>query len=322
MILKFPASFSNSKRERTLGKATGKRRYDLPLNRNDSARFLVTLIGLMAFLAVLAISSYFVLGAMSSRWTSGLEDKMTIEIPAQTEDGRLLSPEEMAPLTRAAADVLTHHSAVKSHHVMTPDEIHELVKPWLGEANLGSGQMPLPGLISLELKPDTPREAVKSLSAQIAAAAPGAHLDTHETWLKDVLRFTGALQFASTLLLIVIGVTTVIAVAGAVRARLAVHRADVELLHLMGAADRYISSQFQRHSMLLGLTGGVTGTVAGIIALVIIGWVSGEMDVNLLPEYKITITQAVVTLILPLVVTGLATLTAQRTVMRELLSMP
>lgn len=317
MMLKFPKN-----RERTLGKATGKRRYDLPLNRNDSARFLVTLIGLMTFLAVLAISAYFALGAMSERWTSGLEDKMTIEIPAQTAEGLLLRPDEMAPITQAAARVLETHPAVKSYHVMTAEEIHELVKPWLGDSNLSAEQMPLPGLISLEFKADTPRDVVKTLGDNIATAAPGARLDTHETWLKDVLRFTGALQFAATLLLIVIGVTTVIAVAGAVRARLAVHRADVELLHLMGAADRYISSQFQRHSLLLGLTGGAAGTCAGIIALLVIGWASGEMDVNLLPEYTVTVTQIIVTLILPLIIAGLATVTAQRTVMRELMGMP
>lgn len=314
--------FSRFKRERTLGKATGKRRYDLPLNRNDSSRFLVTLIGLMTFLAVLAISAFFALGAMSERWTSGLEDKMTVEIPAQTAEGLLLKPDEVKQIADAAASVLQAHPAVEDHHVMTPDEIYELVKPWLGDMQIGNDQMPLPGLISLTLKPDTPRDTVRALADKISAAAPGARLDTHETWLKDVLRFTGALQFAATLLLAVIGVTTVIAVAGAVRARLAVHRADVELLHLMGAADRYISGQFQRHSLLLGLTGGAVGTFAGLIALLIIGWISGEMDVNLLPEYTVTPLQIGATLILPLVIAALATLTARQTVMRALVEMP
>ncbi len=314
--------FSRFKRERTLGKATGKRRYDLPLNRNDSSRFLVTLIGLMTFLAVLAISAFFALGAMSERWASGLEDKMTVEIPAQTAEGLLLKPDEVAQIAEAAASVLQIHPAVESHHVMTPDEIHELVKPWLGDMQVGNDQMPLPGLISLTLKPDTPRDSVKALADKISAAAPGARLDTHETWLKDVLRFTGALQFAATLLLAVIGVTTVIAVAGAVRARLAVHRADVELLHLMGAADRYISGQFQRHSLLLGLAGGAIGTFAGLIALLIIGWISGEMDVNLLPEYTLSAKQIILTLLLPLVIAALATVTARRTVMRALVEMP
>ncbi len=314
--------FSRFKRERTLGKASGKRRYDLPLNRNDSSRFLVTLIGLMTFLAVLAISAFFALGAMSERWTSGLEDKMTVEIPAQTAEGLLLKPDEVAHIAEAAASVLAIHPAVETHHIMTTNEIHELVKPWLGEMMASNDQMPLPGLISLTLKHDTPYDAVQSLADKISTAAPGARLDTHETWLKDVLRFTGALQFAATLLLAVIGVTTVIAVAGAVRARLAVHRADVELLHLMGAADCYISGQFQRHSLLLGLTGGAMGTLAGLLALLIIGWISGEMDVNLLPEYTLTAGQIIATLILPLVIAALATLTARHTVMRALVEMP
>ncbi len=317
MVLKFPGS-----RERTLGKASGKRRYDLPLNRSDSTRFLVTLIGLMTFLAVLAIAAYFALGAMSDRWASGLEDKMTIEIPAETAEGLLLKPDEVQRLSETAASILDNYPAVQSYHVMTAAEIQELVKPWLGESTLDPDQMPLPGLISVEMKPDTERAQVTSLAEKIAVAAPGARLDTHETWLQDVLRFTGALQFAATLLLLVIGLTTVISVAGAVRARLAVHRADVELLHLMGAADRYISRQFQRHSLLLGLTGGAAGTIAGIIALALIGWLSGEMDVNLLPEYSVTIMQGITTLLLPLVIAALATVTARHTVLRELSGMP
>jgi cell division transport system permease protein len=321
MIMKFPYKFSG-KRERTLGKARGKRRYDLPLSNNDSTRFLVTLIGLMTFLAVLAIATFFALDALSTRWTSGLEDKATIEIPAQTAEGLLLTADELSQKAQTAASVLENHPAIKAYHVMTADEIQELVKPWLGEGTADTGQMPLPGLISVEIKPDTPRDVVMALGEKIALAAPGARLDSHETWLKDVLRFTGALKFAATLLILVIGLTTMIAVAGAVRARLAIHRADVELLHLMGAADRYISGQFQRHSLLLGLTGAAAGVLSGVIALGLIGWASGEMDVNLLPEYSVGIAQVIVTIMLPLVIAGLATMTARQTVMRELSGMP
>lgn len=316
------AIFPSRKSERTLGKATGKRRYDLPLNRNDSTRFLTTLIGLMTFLAVLAISAFFVLGAMTERWTSGLEDKITIEIPAETADGLLLKQDELALLSQTTTSILATHPFVKTYHVMTLAEIQELVEPWLGESTLDPEQIPLPGLISVEMKPDTPRETIQSLTEKISVAAPGVRLDTHETWLKDVLRFTGALQFSATLLIIVIGFTTVIAVAGAVRARLAVHRADVELLHLMGAADQYISRQFQRHSLLLGLTGGAAGTIAGIIALLLVGWLSGEMNVNLLPEYHVSFLQVITIILLPLIIAALATVTARQTVLRELSGMP
>lgn len=324
MAFKFPALLSSklAKRERTLGKATGKRRYDLPLNRSDSTRFLVTLIALMTFLAVLAIAAFFALGAMSERWTSGLENKMTIEISAQTPEGLLRTPEDVAKITAAASSVLAAHPAVQSHHALSSAEIHALVAPWLGDSQLSVDQMPLPGLISLELNPGTAREVVTMLGEKITAAAPGARLDTHETWLSDVLRFTGALQFAATLLLAVIGVTTVIAIAGAVRARLAVHKADVELLHLMGAADRYISNQFQRHALLLGLAGGATGMLAGLCALIIIGWLSGEMDVNLLPEYKVSVMQMIIICALPLMIAALAAATARQTVLRALREMP
>src|SRR5690606_32284625 len=105
-------------------------------------------------------------------------------------------------------------------------------------------------------------EALRALDMRIKAVAPDARMDTHEAWLRDLMRFTGALQFAAALLTIVIGITTATAVAGAVRARLAVHGAEVEILHLMGAADHYIARQFQRHSMVLALQGGMAGVIA------------------------------------------------------------
>ncbi|MBI2234772.1 MAG: permease, partial [Micavibrio aeruginosavorus] len=69
-------------KERTIGRAE-KRRYDLPLNKGAGTAFLVTLIGLMTFLAMLALTSSFTLSAMTQRWTSGLENRITIEIPTQ-----------------------------------------------------------------------------------------------------------------------------------------------------------------------------------------------------------------------------------------------
>lgn len=314
-IFSFPA---RTKKARTLGKAHGKRRYDLPLNRGGSTNFLVVLIGLMTLLAVLAISASFALAAMTDRWTSGLEGRLTIEIPAETAEGVLLTPQDVSALSQTAASVLENYPPVSRFHIMTSDEIQELVKPWLGENTLNRDQLPLPGLISVEMKPGTPRESIDALAEKIKSAAPGARLDTHETWLKDVLRFTGALRFAALLLMIIISITTVIAVAGAVRARLAVHHADVELLHLMGAADHYISSQFQRHVLILGLLGGLAGTIAGALALIIIGWLSGEMDVNLLPDYTISLLQMGAIALLPVVIGLLATVTARQTVLHEL----
>jgi cell division transport system permease protein len=147
-------------------------------------------------------------------------------------------------------------------------------------------------------------------------------MDTHEEWLNDLLRFTGALNLAAIILALVIGVTMVTAVGGAVRSRLAIHRAEVELLHLMGASDRYITRQFQRHSLILALRGGFIGAVFGALFLVLIGWVAGQMGVAILPDFRLDPVQMMLLAMIPLVAGLIATVTARWTVTRVLTTFP
>ena len=67
----------------SLGVSKKKRDYDLPLNKGSGGQFLSTLIALMTFLAILALSASFTLSEMTSRWVSGLENKASVEIPAE-----------------------------------------------------------------------------------------------------------------------------------------------------------------------------------------------------------------------------------------------
>jgi cell division transport system permease protein len=306
--------------EKVLGRVTEKRQYDLPLNKDAGTGFLILLVALMSFLTVLAVAASFALSAMTDRWTTGLENKVTVEIPATDSAGNPLKAEDIARLTAQVAAQLQSHPAVAELHVLTQEEIADLVKPWLGE-NMLSQNFPVPGLISLTLH-GVEDQTLKILEGRIQSVAPQARLDTHESWLKDLLRFTNALRFSAFLLIIIIGFTMATAVAGAIRSRMAVHSAEVELLHFMGAADRYIARQFQRHSLILALRGGLAGLAAAAVALFIIGWLSGEMSVSLLPDFSLHPAQIILIGSLPALIALLATVTAGRTVRRVLETLP
>jgi cell division transport system permease protein len=304
---------------KTLGKAE-KRRYDLPLNRSTGTGFLMILIGLMTFLGILALALSFTLSAMTHRWTSGLENRLTIEIPAQTADGALMDHQAISTSTRNVASALRGLTGITSIHVLSDEEISKLVEPWLGD-DLLKGDFPIPGIISVETS-QTNARILKDIRSRIAEAAPNARMDTHEEWLNDLLRFTGALQLGALILTLVIGMTTVTAVAGAIRSRLAINRAEVELLHLIGANDRYITRQFQRHSLILALRGGIAGAVAGAAALMLIGWVAGQMGVAILPDFHLSPVQTGLLALVPVAAAAIATLTARWTVLRVLATFP
>ena len=307
------------KKDRRLG-SSSKRQYDIPLNKNDGADFLVLLIALMTFLAVLAMSGSFALSSMTKRWSSGLENKLTIEIPAEKSDGSLRSSEQIKGFTDKVLKSLEGNPGIKSAVMLEKDDIQELISPWLGD-DMVLDDIPLPGLVSVELHVSTP-EVLTGLEKDMALINDNIRIDTHETWLLSLLRVTGALQYSASFITLIIALTTIIAVAGGVRARMAIHREDVELLHLMGASDGYITKQFQRHALILAIKGALAGTIAGIIILLIINGVSGDAEGGMLPDMNLNAVHIVALIALPGFACLIAALASRFTVLRVLSAMP
>lgn len=312
--------FLSHKKDKKLGIAEGKRRYDLPLASDAGTGFLVLLIALMTFLAVLALGVSFTLGSMTARWSSGLENKVTIEIPMEKSDGGMRTKSDIAYLKDEISKRLANDPNIKRLEIMEDRAVQDLLSPWLGdEAVLDN--IPLPGLISAELNISDP-DITNKLRTTLKAINPDLHLDTHENWLGDLLRMAGALQLAAGFVALIIGLTTITAIAGAMRSRMAVHAEDVQLLHLMGASDEYITRQFQRHALILSLQGAVAGGLAGAVVLLLIGLVSGDAAAALVPDFTMGPAHIGIFLFLPLAVCAVATITARFTVLRVLSTMP
>ena len=97
-----------------------------------------------------------------------------------------------------------------------------------------------------------------------------------ETWGTLPTLFAGSV-FALGLILVIIA--TIISVSFATRGAMAANRPIVEVLHFVGAGDRYIANRFLRHFLRLGLEGGIIGGVAAMLLFgfseSIAGWFSG-----------------------------------------------
>ncbi len=307
-------------RNRILGVAKERRRYDLPLTGSSNNNFLRLLIGLMCVLGILALAASFALTAMNKRWSQGLENRISVEIPAADSGGEVIDQSLVKSMTDDAAQLLNQSKDVKEAAIMEESQIRELLAPWLG-TDMVMDSVPVPGLISVTFNEGTQPD-LKSLEAQLKEVAPRARIETHESWLADVLRFTGALQFAAILLGLIIGVTTLVAIAGGVRSKLSENKEELELLHLMGASDSYIAKQLQRHTLILSLQGGAGGVAAGLLLLVLIALIAGNIGVNLVPDFKLGGMQKLALVLMPLPVAALAMLTARHTVLRVLRKMP
>ena len=87
----------------------------------------------------------------------------------------------------------------------------------------------------------------------------------------------GTVVVIATIIFVLVMIAMVLAVGFATRGAMAGNREIIEVLHLVGAADGYISRQFQRHFFRLGLRGGAIGGGAAILVFILAASLSALM---------------------------------------------
>ena len=86
-----------------------------------------------------------------------------------------------------------------------------------------------------------------ALRSRVTQVAPTASVDDHRAWIERMRSMTGATVFAGLGILALVIIATIISVSFATRGAMAANRPIVEVLHFVGAGDRYIANRFLRH---------------------------------------------------------------------------
>ena len=298
------------------------RRGDLPLDRDPTGRFLPWLVALMVYLAALALVCAMVMSKMVERWDTGLSGSITVQIPPKQDAPG--GPAEAGAAADASLDavieILLATPGVISAEVLEPDEIVRLLEPWLG-AGASYGDLPLPELIAVGIDPSAAPDFEK-LSQRLARAAPGTILDDHQSWLGQLLDLARSIELVAALVVVLVGASAVTMVVFATRMGLAIHGRVIELLHLIGAQDSYVAREFEVHSLKLALRGGVFGLALAVLTVVLVERLFERMEAALLPDLALLPGEWALLALLPLVVAGIAMLTARLTVLGTLGRMP
>ena len=164
-------------KNRSLTTARDKRKYDLPLNKDSGGLFLKTLMALMSILAIFALSSSFALSHISERWSSGLENKATVEIPTEDKFGKLIPEQIMERTTKNVMDLLENNTNIETVQHMSDEDVKTLVAPWLGE-DIAFDNVTLPKIITLSFK-DKHNANPKILESRLKNYGEHIRLDTH-----------------------------------------------------------------------------------------------------------------------------------------------
>jgi cell division transport system permease protein len=235
-----------------------------------AGRALIAVVAIMTFLASITTGAVLLVSASAAEWQSDVASEITIQVrPAA---GRDIERDAVA-----VAEALRAQPGIVGVRPFSKDESAKLLEPWLG-SGLSLDELPVPRVIVARIAPGATLD-LAGLRGRVAQAAPSASVDDHRAWIERMRSMTGAIVFAGIGILALVIIATIISVSFATRGAMAANRPIVEVLHFVGAGDRYIANRFLRHFLRLGLQGGIIGGGAAMLAFgfseSIAGWFSG-----------------------------------------------
>jgi cell division transport system permease protein len=289
-------------------------RSSAPLLPKEDARevALFFVICALCFLAALsglvARSAY----AAADQWTEEVTGQITVRIRGTADDAA------------RATDLVKTQPDIASARLLSRAEAEELLRPWLGSAGLPA-DLPLPHLIAAEAKPGAagPGGAGDRLSAALKAKGFNAIVDDHVVWSADAKRAIDSAGFVALCAVLLLGATGLAVIAFATHATLLARRDIVELLHLSGAKDSFISGLFERRFLMLGVQAGALGALLafGVGAFLIFAARQADHETWLLPQLSLSLADGLILGLSPLIAGAAAMLAARITVMRSLSAM-
>ncbi|HUS95108.1 MAG TPA: ABC transporter permease, partial [Hyphomicrobiaceae bacterium] len=99
----------------------------------------------------------------------------------------------------------------------------------------------------------------EGLKTGLAKQFTGVTLDDHRHWQLQIRTVTRSFALGGLAILLLVGAATTAIIVSATRSAMASNREIVEVLHFVGATDRFIAREFERHFLSLGVRAGLLG---------------------------------------------------------------
>ncbi|HEX2526994.1 MAG TPA: FtsX-like permease family protein [Geminicoccus sp.] len=228
----------------------------IPLDRTAAGRMMTWSIAVLVYLAVLALA---VAGAAHQLLGAAAENANVaiVSLPPPLDASK--AEGDLAAVT---ALLLADPDIVRVDRIPAAE-----VSDLLGQPD--GTTLPLPSLLELRFRPALEpdftrvtglvRSVVPDAVVEDAGKAGGARIDVAES-----LRLLGT---AAAIMFLAAAIALVVAVI-----RSAVRHQDetVDLLRMLGASDRFLARQFQRHVLHVALRGGLIGFAAAAVTIVVL----------------------------------------------------
>ncbi|MEX0859383.1 MAG: ABC transporter permease [Cucumibacter sp.] len=232
-----------------------------------AGRTLMLLIAIMTFLSCVTFGCVVLVQQSAVAWSADVGREVTIQI-------RPLEGEVMESNLRIAVELAEATQGVTRAFALSEADGEALLTPWLGDIDIAD--LSVPRLVVVQLS-DPADADLAALASHIADAIPGATLDTHALWRQQINAMAGTVVVAGLLVLALILIATALAIVFATRGTMSSNREIVDVLHFIGASNRFIATEFQGRFLSIGLRGGAIGGVGALLFFLAAGFVTGAV---------------------------------------------
>ena len=281
------------------------------VSRSRSRGPIPWVIAIMIALTVMAAAAGLALGNLIKRAEADLSGALTVQI---VEANSELRDQQAA----RAAELLIGDESVDSVRVVPPEELAELINPWIGGVEGDTVAIPIPALVDVELAGVASAEVTARLNAMLLDEIPSARVDAQSEWLRPIYDALASLRYMALALILLLALGSAAAVWLAARSAFGTHRQTIEIVHLLGGTDRQIARIFQRTVAFDAVIGGAAGLALGSVAVWLIGGRFAAIDSGMVAGGNLGLIDWALLFGIPLGGIALAMLTARVTVLSAL----
>jgi cell division transport system permease protein len=206
----------------------------------------------MCFLACLTAGAVYMMNQSASAWLRDIASEVTVQVEAKER-------QDVDKIVAEVTDFLSRQQGVTSVRALGVADAAQLLEPWLGQTE-ALQTLPVPRLIALEVDRQAPPD-LDALRAELGRQFKGVTLDDHRRWQQQIRTITRSFALGGLAILLLVGAATTSVIVSATRSAMAANREIVEVLHFVGATDRFIAREFERHFLRLGVRAGIVGAI-------------------------------------------------------------
>lgn len=221
-----------------------------------TGRSLTLVVSIMCFLACLTAGAVYMINESASAWLKDIASEVTVQI----------EPQEKVDTDKTLKDVtafLASKSGISGTRILSVEDSAQLLEPWLGHVDVLK-QLPVPRLIAIELDRSAPPD-LDAVRGELEKKFAGVSLDDHRRWQQQIRTVTRSFALGGLAILALVAAATTAIIISATKSSMASNKEIVEVLHFVGATDRFISREFEKHFLRLGIRAGFVGAASAML---------------------------------------------------------